>query len=397
MRDDFLEFLFLNKYSYWITQYRRAEMNKGASTDECVSTKRLKQNPIMEQKKRNKILILVLVLVSSVSLRLQFRTTQTLLEGFQSPHTTSFPVEQKNGTRLGNDTPQGKPTKKKKGLWFLHIPKTGSTFFRSMIQHACPTQSAEEVLEIFHLLLKNKHANAFPCASSIKPGHVGLGADKEIDRVVTMVRNPFDRVVSGFLHNFHDCDSLQKRLSIHNNDDQTTSMEGICRDVKDIVHDPRPSAEDWLEKRKRTHGLVLDYMNCVGGCSRNMLLGGKRCQSPPKKVDDVDLSAMVDQRMESLAFVGVTDEWDKSMCLWRHTFPSHPRGSGDYLSDEAFGTNAQFRKSPLQNCGDDLKQMIQSDETLSTKIKSDQDWSVFKKAFYLLNERLPQQCQSESD
>ena len=98
--------------------------------------------------------------------------------------------------------------------------------------------------------------------------------------------------------------------------------------------------------------------------------------------------------MTSFAFVGVTGKWEKSMCLLDHTFSSHKNGRGAYLSGDDFMNNTMFRQTPLNDCKEGLKQLISSDEQLMVKISQDPDWSVFNRAVELLEERLPQQCQS---
>ena len=134
-----------------------------------------------------------------------------------------------------------------------------------------------------------------------------------------------------------------------------------------------------------------------------MILGGNNCKSPPKsllsnaitaqEVYNDDLSMELEERMKSFAFVGVTGEWEKSMCLWDHTFPSHKNGRGVYLSGDDFVNNTMFRQTPLNDCKEGLKQLISSNEQLMAKISEDPDWSVFNRAVELMEERLPPQCQ----
>lgn len=296
-----------------------------------------------------------------------------------------------NLTLVGSSTTQ--PESNTNNLWFLHIPKTGSTFIRDMIQHACPTQSAEDILEIFNLILEDKHRKRFPCAASIKPGHLGLKASADLSRTVTMVRNPFDRVVSGFLHNLHDCPRLQKLRAISDHDDPAVAMEEICRDIRDVVHDPKTGDPDWVEKRLGVKNVVKNYMKCVRGCSRNMLLGGDKCKHSKKEFDDAD--AELNRRLTSLPYVGVTDEWTKSLCLWRRAFPAREGGTNGYLSDAEYGSSAQFRKTPLHDCQEDLKKLIKSDQSLSAVIADDPDWAVYDKSIELLEERLPPECRED--
>ena len=256
----------------------------------------------------------------------------------------------------------------------------------------CPIQSAEEVNKIFGLVLKNKHQKDFPCAKSIKPGHVGLKPNRDLSKVVTIMRNPLDRMISGFLHNLHDCNSLQKRLSIDEHDEPAEVMGGICSEIRTVIQNStQQDSKERQKVRDRVHKIVSEYMGCVRGCSVNMIMGGDKCKRP--KTDYDDWSIKVDQRIESLAYVGVTDEWEKSMCLWKQTFASNKYGRGDYFSEKDFGDAAVFRKTPLKICQNDLKQLISSDEKLMSKISQDPDWYAFNRSVQLLEERLPPQCQ----
>ena len=124
-----------------------------------------------------------------------------------------------------------------------------------------------------------------------------------------------------------------------------------------------------------------------------MILGGNNCKSPPKSVMFSNATTAQEVRMTSFAFVGVTGEWEKSMCLWDHTFPSHKNGRGAYLSGDDFVNNTMFRQTPLNDCKEGLKQLISSDEQLMAIISQDPDWSVYNRAVELLEERLPPHCQ----
>jgi len=291
-----------------------------------------------------------------------------------------------------------------------------------MIQHVCPTNSTEEVTRIFNLILQNKHKEqGYRCAVSLQPGHTGLRLQPPA-HTVTMIRNPLDRIISGFLHNFHDCKNMQQKYNISEHHDPTKNkiVASTCQSIQYIVHEqnslqirknksllPVASSENKLmdKKKKLIHRqwskvrLILSkYMKCVTGCSWNMILGGNNCKKPsqPKYSQLIELNhtflhSVIQEKLDSFQFVGVTDEWQKSMCLWHHQFPAHKSG-GEYIPPYEFNDGGHYRKTQFEGCKDDMKTFISIDKTLRSEIEQDPDWFVLTRSMQLLEARLPSHC-----
>merc|ERR1719401_892886 len=68
---------------------------------------------------------------------------------------------------------------------------------------------------------------------------------------------------------------------------------------------------------------VLDYAEVTQGCTVRMLTHTSKVDgycgdiSPPLTQDDVELAK---SRLQKFAFVGLTEEWDLSICLFRAMF-----------------------------------------------------------------------------
>eukprot|EP00928_Gymnodinium_smaydae_P056475 TRINITY_DN39851_c0_g1_i1.p1 TRINITY_DN39851_c0_g1~~TRINITY_DN39851_c0_g1_i1.p1 ORF type:complete len:196 (+),score=26.64 TRINITY_DN39851_c0_g1_i1:501-1088(+) len=96
-----------------------------------------------------------------------------------------------------------------------------------------------------------------------------------------MFRDPLQRVFAGYNDGLHDCEWMRKKFC--------SSRE--CS--------PDPSAAN-----------PLDYAHCVENCTINMLMG-HHCGDPTDL--DVDLAV---QKVAELGFVGLTEEWHLSLCLF---------------------------------------------------------------------------------
>merc|ERR1719313_133277 len=120
-----------------------------------------------------------------------------------------------------------------------------------------------------------------------------------------MVRAPKSRISSGYIHNLHDCGALQMKYGILENGPPKLALDGII--------DP---------------SILEEYAACVHSCTVNMLIG-RYCQYktsdkgeflvPSEEQQALDVQAAL-SRLPKLGFVGLTDNWDLSICLWHAKF-----------------------------------------------------------------------------
>eukprot|EP01083_Nonionella_stella_P040818 110644_1 len=262
-------------------------------------------------------------------------------------------------------------------LYYLHIPKTGSSIWREMIQYMCPTNSNDQINYIYRTV---EHRNAInvsfinrSCASSIKPGHRPLRTLP--NETVTLIRNPLDRIVSGFLHNMHDCKALQSSYQINEHDGRRKKIrDNFCPGIKAYAR------KDNVTHGNFTRNVLLSYINCVSGCATNML-SGKKCETRPHTL----YSPSIGRVMDSLAFVGVTNRWNETVCTWHHWFPR-------LYSNDSYLSSTMNRVMPGQfnECKKDLKTiLIREFEQL---IERDPDWILYNRSLELLEQRLPAHC-----
>merc|ERR1719281_1303106 len=135
--------------------------------------------------------------------------------------------------------------------------------------------------------------------------------DTELSKVVMMVRAPKSRISSGYIHNFHDCYPLQKKYNLEENAHPAFALDGNIE-------------SDILE----------EYAICVQSCTVNMLIG-RGCEYARK--DEIEVPSDEERasdaqtaisRLRKFGFVGLTDQWDLSICLW------HAKFGGECLAAE---------------------------------------------------------------
>lgn len=203
-----------------------------------------------------------------------------------------------------NAVAQGQRLQAAKPLAWIHVPKTGSSLGNIIIhtptvcpgvpagfiinQTSCPTPGplADGMLAKF----KKKFPIKTACLGSLEKwgAHVGIGQTfKTIYKGhgLIMLRQPEERIVSGFNHGHHGW------------------LSGIFL---------RPPQN------------ITEYATYMQGCSVQMLTkyGKFVCGNPFIQVDyrAVEVAKL---RLRMLAFVGLTSEWELSACLWRAKFGGH--------------------------------------------------------------------------
>ena len=244
-----------------------------------------------------------------------------------------------------------------------------------MIQYSCPTTSEQEVSSIYQKIKEGRKTPT--CANSIKAGHNPLrNAPHE---TITILRSPLERIASGFVHNLHDCRSLQKKHHLNEHGDPVTEMHSICENLQMITLQEEEETASTGGDMAGVRRLVETYAQCVGGCSSNMLSGVSCTHSPP-----TPYSHQIGKTLESLAFIGLTGRWEESICLWHDQLPRQ-QSDASYLSQLV-----NTRATTQHTCKENVKKVLK--ESLHWREVDDPDYHVYKKAVELFESRLPVHC-----
>jgi len=278
-------------------------------------------------------------------------------------------------TRQRSSPPRPPPPKE---LFHLHVPKTGTSIWREIIQYQCAeVETQEKLMEIFYRT--GKHAE--PCAASIQRGHHPLSATRNsttssLNQTVTLLRRPVERIASGFVHNLHDCDLMQNHFSINDHSDIPVSMDTLCRDIEAHVNNTTAAAQS----KNYAENIVLAYAKCVAGCAANMLSGvhcGRKTRRP-RPQNSYDYPRLF-ETLDSLLFVGITDRWEETVCLWHEVLP---RLNGKPYLQQTTNT----RQSRMNECKANVKTILQQSEKWTET--TDPDWRIYKHGLGLFEQRL---------
>merc|ERR1719401_2951846 len=161
-------------------------------------------------------------------------------------------------------------------------------------------------------MMPDGQINPLVCPGLSKWGvHHAIGAPGEFEALyegkgVVMIRQPEQRMISSYEHNLHD----------------------------------------WPRSFGLPNGSLAEYAQVVQGCTVRMLsheydeasFCGEMSQLT---TEDVELAK---SRLEKFAFVGLTDEWDLSICLWRAMF-----GGLCYGADFGDTRLPKGQKSPMHD------------------------------------------------
>jgi hypothetical protein len=193
-------------------------------------------------------------------------------------------------------------------IFYLHVPKSGSSFATSVVHQACGDKIRDDVWvqepsEFYENWQDSCNKSKF---MRFEGGHDPLTVTKEWDlrHVVVMMRNPAQRIMSGYYHDLHDCYALRQKhnckASANSSDLFTCDGDSVGENGR-FVRDPNVISP-------------LEYGKCVENCTGNMLTG-RHCGDSGW----VDVDKAVDV-VRKLGFVGLTEEWSLSVCLWHRKF-----------------------------------------------------------------------------
>jgi len=178
-------------------------------------------------------------------------------------------------------------------LTWLHIPKCGTSFVNTLVTWACPDLADDDLVSPDDVDGPENgpavwiEAHSTQCdhyAVNISAGHDPMPDPVALENgIVTMLRQPEQRIISGYHHH---------KWGYRGSDKDNLSFKG--------------------------------YGAVSAGCSTRMLTG-KPCmadEGPPENVTWEDVSLAVDRLKTNFAFIGLSDEWDLSVCLFHKMFGS---------------------------------------------------------------------------
>lgn len=205
----------------------------------------------------------------------------------------------------------------KKLVW-LHIPKCGTSFVSTLLHHACGINVSPSLSEIDAAHAKGG-LDAFGehCPGSLLPtfwsdfDHSPVSNNASLESVAMMIRDPRHRVLSGYHNGLHGCTQMQHQMKCSNF--FSGGVDGKCHG--DIHFDG-----EWIRDPSVIN--PVEYARCVENCTVNML-SGRSCAFHGHADVEFALS-----RVAKLGFVGLTEEWALSICLF------HAKFGGPLLTNE---------------------------------------------------------------
>ena len=244
---------------------------------------------------------------------------------------------------------------------YLHVPKTGSGMQNLFFRASCRLLVEPPFLEPHEVKrLEWKHCPKVMRRHGFGDGHAPakprLDFQTKRSGLVTMLRRPWRRALSGFFHKLHDCRELQIRYGI---------LEGGRRArVGDPTH---IRAAEALFYANASEEAVLEYAKCVSACATNMLTG--------YECGDTHAPANLDRALQllpRLAFVGITEEWNTTLETFARRF-AVPLVARDYATMRRQRYFEQFPSAPRV-----------ASQLMRTSFVDD---ALYEKAVELLHER----------
>eukprot|EP00440_Ansanella_granifera_P011921 gb/GFBE01012958.1/.p1 GENE.gb/GFBE01012958.1/~~gb/GFBE01012958.1/.p1 ORF type:complete len:425 (+),score=64.11 gb/GFBE01012958.1/:1-1275(+) len=190
-----------------------------------------------------------------------------------------------------------------KNINWLHVPKTGTSFISTIWNYACGQHEPPLDLEVdayatatcsecYDFALMGRYPVEQYCtpgvlSSNFGTQHAATTLDKMLagENVVSILRRPNQRLISAY-HARH----------VSGFGDVETELWMTCSDAACFARFPG-----------------------VAGCMTRMLTGGT-CADSLQQTDLADRADQAVEALQHLAFVGLTEEWDESVCLFHVMF-----------------------------------------------------------------------------
>ena len=197
--------------------------------------------------------------------------------------------------------------------YYVHIPKAGSSFVNVLLAHSCTTFPVFGRFRDPSALTSRQHRRwyAKACMKEIYlcGGHCGVKSnhwEQYRGHFVGLFRDPTERLISGFLDEFHDCKSL--RL-----------------DGREFLVGSLPKDEYFLWE------IFQAYVECVRGCAVKQLNNIECGLDNYRNVTEAEVEYAVDKVLNYFGFVGLTSSYKESVKVWKVLFGTQLHGyDGSY-------------------------------------------------------------------
>mmetsp|Transcript_10751 Transcript_10751/g.21531 ORF Transcript_10751/g.21531 Transcript_10751/m.21531 type:complete len:267 (-) Transcript_10751:28-828(-) len=144
--------------------------------------------------------------------------------------------------------------------------------------------------------------------------------------VVTVLRDPYERIVSGYLARFHSCPPMIQKTRVKAKKRGKGSAEqkgfgGAAYFDRNMKMSNAKFNEFARKNYKEGPASIEQYAKCVKGCQTNMLSGnncgpgaGRGRGRKPKVVKALETLE------KNVAFVGITERWNDTLLAWTSFF-----------------------------------------------------------------------------
>lgn len=206
-------------------------------------------------------------------------------------------------------------------FYWLHVPKTGSSFLNALIKApgACPLVPKSIVISDLTMGFDNLSGFwvRFPdfvfCPGSFatRGNHNGFGSSYDLwkGKAVTILRNPEQRMLSSFKDNRHSWPATSDNPPTWNLTEYANQLQGCM--VKMLMRDG--ISHPVLDPTKLNYGGIGPHW-------------GGPCGSSPEPSAS-ELAEAKKRLRDGFAFVGIQEEWELSMCLFHATYGGPCYGS----------------------------------------------------------------------
>mmetsp|Transcript_46310 Transcript_46310/g.108692 ORF Transcript_46310/g.108692 Transcript_46310/m.108692 type:complete len:358 (-) Transcript_46310:367-1440(-) len=219
-------------------------------------------------------------------------------------------------------------------LQWVHIPKAGTSFGNLLVQAKCPGLFRSVRLEDLplgfddafskrmHQFSQEQRRMAGQCMSLFTRWGFHEPVDTHRGKIVTVVREPMSRIVSGYLYRFIGCKPMIHKYGVRSfKKDAPKKLRKLQHLYWDEVMEMDNNEFVTFVRENYAEGGagILAYAKCVEGSQASILSGFGR--------DHQNKSGLVEAALQTLneqvVFVGITDRWHETASLFLSLFGSN--------------------------------------------------------------------------